>query len=474
MYNNFMCKKTINLDISTLDEFEEKTFVKYSWKNFTEKVSEMTNDILSEQNYFINEFKWEYIEEIKKEINKWVSVQSIININEIISIFLNKYFNINNFNFWVDYFNQLKDQNKETFLDFFEEVFLKEFYTFILNINSFNIPIVSTDNKEWWLFNWTLFWYLENWKINFKFEYETSKDIYKQSFQNSEINLLIEEKDEDIYEKKLLNEIDFLDEISNTFHKFITNLIENKNTQFIILRNLSLNKDYLDIKFFINKNKKDIDENKINSLYITYFRWLIKFIWDNRNTWTFDDFNKFFNSNNNLNKDDLELYYKIWKTNIFYTRMIQEFDHITDFLIEDLENELSVKNYINLIPILPDKDNDNNVDSKDLLSENKIDIYKKDFEKIIYVLYKNRDINIWITLNNNWLLDSQENIYFYIDDNKEKLIKSKKWKIIYDFIFWISNNMLNITFKEYLEKNKIPYISLFDFPKLFWDIISKL
>ena len=470
-------KKIINLDISTLDKFEEKKIVDYSWKTISEKVSEMANDILSEENYFINEFKGEYIENIIIEINKWISIEVISNIENIIEIFLNKYFNINNFHFWKNHFMELKEKNKEIFLDFFEETFLKEFYTFLLNINYFNIPTIYPDAKEWWIFNWTLFWYLDNWKVNFKFEYETSKEIHKKSFNESKIVWCIEDKEDDIKknkikenQKKYKNEIIKLENYWNAIDRLFSKLIDNKNAVFKKYIQWNIYNDLEQIIIFLSKNNDDIYDKFNNSLYVEYFINLIEFITTGNNFVTFTDFNVWFERNTELSTLDKNLYSKIWNNYEFYTQVMQEFDHI----IKDMIDEKVWWNLGDNWFILRWEIMENESDSKVLLLENKIDNYIWIFNVIINELNSSKEekiVNIFIDKN---LFERQESLLDFIEENREELLKLPEWKIIYDFVWWISEVLLKKSFSDYINDFNISESELRKMPDTFLNIIRKL
>lgn len=271
---------------------------------------------------------------------------------------------------------------------------------------------------------------------------------------------------ENKFNNRLKKEISYLEENKNNISVFLQILEKHKNINFIVLKKFNLDHILNIILIFIEKNKEILDIEKNNNLFINYFLELIFYFKKQPSVWTLYDFNNnLFESNKNIEFNN------ILDESNFYRKIENEINNFIDLVIEDL-NEGLYENWSNILnwEIIENE----NLIAEILLLENKIDSYVLDFSNIFGILFKSKEENIAVILNDYNYFDKQEELYNFVINNWYLIKKHVDWKVIHDFIIWISGNSFDKSFVEHIVDSNISNIKLHSLVIRFWEICRNL
>jgi len=296
--------------------------------------------------------------------------------------------------------------------------------------------------------------------------------------ENQTLYGLISKKDEIIYKNDIIselkNEIKNLEWTKNNIKVFFNIFFQEKNTSFGNLkeRNIKIEELYLAILTFVNSNSKYLNEQRKENIYLNYLLNFLHYLNIKNEVWSLYFFNtRIIENIDKLSKEEKDIFSFINNDN-FIRQVILENSHIIDNLIDWLEDELYKEEWNILVwQIIETKKIDIN---NTLLLKDKYFLFNKYFEDILLNLFISKEDNISYTLNNKKLLEKQKDLMCFIEDNKEKILKEENWKIIYDFIIWISEETFNLTFSDFIEKLNITNTDLTSFSIKFKEIINKI
>ncbi len=187
-----MERKLIRLELNNSQK-KLKELSQYPWDDFLERLKNMVEDIVNIREEYIL-FKQKVLPKlyfIINSINKENFLESVVEIEEIISNFLFYNFKINSFYLWNFLIKKLKkrfDVNRD--LKYFY-LFLEKLETFVKKIDLNQIPYIPESNLYSISRNWVLFVDMDWNNIVFEFEYlvwaEYLEEYKKHSYIYSSI-----------------------------------------------------------------------------------------------------------------------------------------------------------------------------------------------------------------------------------------------------------------------------------------------
>jgi len=287
-----MNTKIIELNIPEITLNKTKNLSEYPWNNFVERVNNLVEDYWNNKrllilfnDIFSSEIKW-LESKMKLFSTRRERVSFLSNFEERISSFLEDNVWMNHFYFWDNLMKKILadiEFDKDYSLIFY---FIDRFKVFLQEVDLDKIPNIPKSSLYSSTINWVLFAYLENDKIDFKFEYLIWDKYYKEYKNKSLFYNLLEENSR---KTRLLNKKEFINQNNSAFwwkyfdliQEWIFNILDlvkrNKNIVFWelfyenkILENFNFSNEELLVEIYdFLKEFEDIfiSDTKLDILY---------------------------------------------------------------------------------------------------------------------------------------------------------------------------------------------------------------
>ncbi len=199
-------ERKINIDLPYKYTQEIKLISDCKWKDFISRLRYFVDDIITKPEYeliyeeqtsvFLEEYIYKFNQN-KKSKSKIFDL--LIDIDDIISVFLTENMGINNFYLWDNLVKKLvSDLLNNNWDTSIYEKFLEKFKIFVYNVNLDKIPYINNDLEEITSNDkWKLIADLNNdWNIFFKFLYNHSEKLSSIYLKGSKVNWLLKEYQE--------------------------------------------------------------------------------------------------------------------------------------------------------------------------------------------------------------------------------------------------------------------------------------
>ena len=291
--------------------------------------------------------------------------------------------------------------------------------------------------------------------------------------EHIKITDLIEESE---YKRELEKEIENFDNFISNTRVFLWLLNAEQNKFFTELSKYKIYDLYKEILVFMNSNYQDFKKMYQSNIYFEYFVKLLDYFWKHQTTWRIINFNdtivKGINRTKLLADYQKELLVHIKSWDILHIVEKEVASYIMELQTELLEDLIEIEDKYGLNwKTLKWVQLEN---LEELLLEDKLSKNKNRFSDILNTLHFDKLSSMWTVLNEKNLLEDLEYLYYFVEENKSYILKQENWKLIYDFIVWLQENLLNQTFDEFIQNFDLKYDwEVHNLPNVFSKVFKK-